>query len=433
MRVRDVESSILRPGALWLVAGLLLAVGPRGVRAQDFPARDTTGARHSPEASGRLTVETQPAGAQVLVDRNLVGQTPLRSYTLPADAYRLSLRHEGYAPVDTVVAIWRDSDVRVDFRLRRADGPPARSSADEAAAAEGPPVTTVSYRDIVARDEQRRNAARTGADAQQENGSSPQAASVQAASVQERGAVLSQAEREAFDRYLALGNEMFLQERYQEARIAYEQALQVQPGDARALRRVERVETIIKEAEQARLQYSYHRGRGDVHFERGDYEAALESYGEALEYRPEDDYLQERLVRSRALLDAHAEEAAAQRREEALAARRTDDGVYLLADTPPHLVGGLEALHQKVVYPRRAVRQEVEGRVVVQMVVTSDGRARDVEVVRGIGGGCDEEALRVVREARFEPAMVDGEAVPARHYLWVLFQITDEEEGAATP
>jgi protein TonB len=45
-------------------------------------------------------------------------------------------------------------------------------------------------------------------------------------------------------------------------------------------------------------------------------------------------------------------------------------------------------------------------------------------VARGIGGGCDEEALDVVEDAEFVPAKVDGKPVPARTTVWIQFSLS---------
>ncbi len=50
-------------------------------------------------------------------------------------------------------------------------------------------------------------------------------------------------------------------------------------------------------------------------------------------------------------------------------------------------------------YPSEAVAQHIEGRVIVKFVVNEDGTISDAVVLRGIGGGCDEEAKRVIMAA----------------------------------
>ncbi len=76
------------------------------------------------------------------------------------------------------------------------------------------------------------------------------------------------------------------------------------------------------------------------------------------------------------------------------------------------LVGGMEALTREIVYPDAARAARVEGRVRVEMTVLPDGTVSDAFVVDGLGSGLDEEALRVVRQARFVNRV--GEPWPVR-------------------
>ena len=71
-----------------------------------------------------------------------------------------------------------------------------------------------------------------------------------------------------------------------------------------------------------------------------------------------------------------------------------------------------EYLAKNVHYPKAARKAEVQGRVIVQFVVNEDGSISDAKVLRGIGAGCDEEALRVIRDMpKWKPAKQNGKAV----------------------
>ena len=73
----------------------------------------------------------------------------------------------------------------------------------------------------------------------------------------------------------------------------------------------------------------------------------------------------------------------------------------LLAEEPPILIGGLPGLN--VSYPERARRRGVQGRVMLSFIVTPAGKAENIEVVSGIGHGCDRAAIRAVKRAKFIP------------------------------
>jgi TonB family protein len=69
--------------------------------------------------------------------------------------------------------------------------------------------------------------------------------------------------------------------------------------------------------------------------------------------------------------------------------------------SPIELIGSYEALYAQLIYPEQARKNKVSGEVVLQMVIDPQGVPQNVLVVKGIGSGCDEEARRVMRTARF--------------------------------
>ena len=89
-----------------------------------------------------------------------------------------------------------------------------------------------------------------------------------------------------------------------------------------------------------------------------------------------------------------------------------DFSTYIILDQLPELIGRLRTLWREVKYPESARRAGIEGRVIVRFAVDEEGYARDARIREGIGGGCDEEAIRVITEhARFKPAISEGRAV----------------------
>jgi protein TonB len=91
--------------------------------------------------------------------------------------------------------------------------------------------------------------------------------------------------------------------------------------------------------------------------------------------------------------------------------------IFTVVEEQPGYPGGEEArisfLQQNIKYPEEAKELGIQGRVFVTFVVEVDGSISDVRVLRGIGGGCDEEAIRVVRAM---PKWVPGKqrGVPVR-------------------
>lgn len=102
--------------------------------------------------------------------------------------------------------------------------------------------------------------------------------------------------------------------------------------------------------------------------------------------------------------------------------------IFLLVEDKPEPKGGIKAFYKYVAdnirYPREATENQVEGRVYVQFVVNSQGKISDVEAVKGIGAGCDEEAARIVNEAPdWNPGKQRGKPVSVRMILPITFKL----------
>ncbi len=100
---------------------------------------------------------------------------------------------------------------------------------------------------------------------------------------------------------------------------------------------------------------------------------------------------------------------------------------YSIVEEMPELIGGLESIMKEVRYPATARQAGIEGRVFVQFVVNEQGGVEDARVVRGVGGGLDEEALRVVRQAKFKPGMQRGQPVRVQFSLPIFFRLSGSE------
>ncbi|MFT7033868.1 MAG: TonB family protein [Cyclobacteriaceae bacterium] len=114
---------------------------------------------------------------------------------------------------------------------------------------------------------------------------------------------------------------------------------------------------------------------------------------------------------------------------------KTDDRVLLAMEDWAQYPGGIEALYKYVMteirYPKEARTNGVEGRIFVQFVVDKDGSLSDVQTVKGIGGGCDEEGKRVLKNApSFQPASQRGRPVKVRMLMPITFKLN---EGKSNP
>lgn len=104
------------------------------------------------------------------------------------------------------------------------------------------------------------------------------------------------------------------------------------------------------------------------------------------------------------------------------------DEIFTVVEDQPTPKGGMQAFYEYVSknmkYPAQARRMGVEGRVFVQFVVDKDGTITDVKAVKGIGAGCDEEAVRVLQNApKWNPGKQRGRSVRVRMVLPITFQL----------
>ncbi|MCB0718064.1 MAG: energy transducer TonB [Bacteroidetes bacterium] len=101
--------------------------------------------------------------------------------------------------------------------------------------------------------------------------------------------------------------------------------------------------------------------------------------------------------------------------------------IFVIVEDMPEIIGGIQALMNEIKYPALARQAGIEGRVIVQMVVDETGHPKDIVVLRGIGGGCDEEAIRAVSTMKFKPGKQRGRPVPVRYSVSVQFRLKDIE------
>ncbi|MEQ8715226.1 MAG: TonB family protein [Cyclobacteriaceae bacterium] len=101
---------------------------------------------------------------------------------------------------------------------------------------------------------------------------------------------------------------------------------------------------------------------------------------------------------------------------------------YNTLSKAPMPVGGVNNLRKHIVnslkYPRNARYENISGQVLVQFVVDEDGSIHDVQTIKGIGGGCDEEAERVIQSfGDWEPGVQRGQLRTSRMIMPISFEI----------
>ncbi len=96
---------------------------------------------------------------------------------------------------------------------------------------------------------------------------------------------------------------------------------------------------------------------------------------------------------------------------------------FVAVEQMPEPIGGIGAIQSKIVYPEIAKRAGVQGRVFVKAYVDEKGNVNKVELIRGIGAGCDEAAMNAVKSVMFKPGKQRGKPVKVQVTVPVLFKL----------
>lgn len=102
-----------------------------------------------------------------------------------------------------------------------------------------------------------------------------------------------------------------------------------------------------------------------------------------------------------------------------------EDCPFITVEQQPLPIGGYDGFYSTIrknlKYPKQAQRMDVQGRVFVEFIVNRDGLASDMKIMRGIGAGCDEEAMRVIALTKWSPGKQRGKAVRVRMVMPINF------------
>jgi TonB family protein len=115
-----------------------------------------------------------------------------------------------------------------------------------------------------------------------------------------------------------------------------------------------------------------------------------------------------------------------------------NDKVYTEVDEMATPLNGIPEFYQhvasKIVYPKEARMKGIEGKVFVEFIVQTDGSLNNIHAIKGIGAGCDEVAVMVVKSymAKWKPGTVNGVAVKQSVVLPITFKLgtTSELKGS---
>lgn len=108
--------------------------------------------------------------------------------------------------------------------------------------------------------------------------------------------------------------------------------------------------------------------------------------------------------------------------------KEESDEIFTVVEESATPKGGMQAFYkyvgEKIKYPAQARRMGIEGRVFVEFVINKDGSLSDVKAIKGIGAGCDEEAVRIIQSApAWNAGKQRGKAVKQRYTLPIIFKL----------
>jgi TonB family protein len=108
--------------------------------------------------------------------------------------------------------------------------------------------------------------------------------------------------------------------------------------------------------------------------------------------------------------------------------------IFDIVEDQPAPVGGMAEFYKYIgtnmKYPKQARSLGIEGRVFVQFIVDKEGNLTKVVAVKGIGAGCDEEAVRVIENApKWNPGKQRGETVNVRMILPITYKLDGPDEN----
>lgn len=110
---------------------------------------------------------------------------------------------------------------------------------------------------------------------------------------------------------------------------------------------------------------------------------------------------------------------------------------FVSIEKVPDFPGGMkkfyEYLGKSIKYPVTAQNNNVQGKIFLSFTVEKDGELNDVQVIRGLGSGLDEEALRVIKGSpKWNPGIQNGDPVRVKYHIAVNFTLDNAETKLST-
>lgn len=102
-----------------------------------------------------------------------------------------------------------------------------------------------------------------------------------------------------------------------------------------------------------------------------------------------------------------------------------DPAIFQTVEVMPEPVGGYETIQKKLIYPKEAIENGIQGIVEIDVNIDEFGEVTSAEVKKGIGYGCDESARIAVYYTKFKPGLQRGKPVKVQTVIPVEFKLMD--------
>ncbi|MBK7107239.1 MAG: TonB family protein [Ignavibacteriae bacterium] len=98
------------------------------------------------------------------------------------------------------------------------------------------------------------------------------------------------------------------------------------------------------------------------------------------------------------------------------------------ADVCPMPIGGIKEIEKNIVYPELAKKFNLEGKVLVSVIVGTKGETKKIAVHKGLGLGCDEAAIDAVKKTKFIPGEKKGEVIETEVIFSINFKLSENNQ-----
>ena len=96
---------------------------------------------------------------------------------------------------------------------------------------------------------------------------------------------------------------------------------------------------------------------------------------------------------------------------------------FVVVEDMPEPIGGIQAIQKKIVYPDLAKKVGIQGKVFVTAFIDETGTVTKAKLLKGLGAGCDEEAINAVMHTKFKPGMQRGRPVKVQVTIPIIFKL----------